>query len=132
MKNKILSMLDTTKKKVGAIVLCGVLIGSISVGTVYATNARTSLQSKMEDGVTSYSTDDGKTWSENTPDGVTESMTEDGKLIISNGTPPLDGEGKGLLSKVENGVRSYSSDGGETWSEKAPDGAEDSVTLGND
>lgn len=37
-------------------------------------------------------------------------------------------DGKGLLSKVENGVRSYSTDGGKTWSEKVPDG----VTVGSE
>jgi hypothetical protein len=33
---------------------------------------------------------------------------------------------------VENGVRTYSTDGGKTWSEKAPAGAEESTTIGND
>ncbi|MBB6214515.1 hypothetical protein HNQ80_000595 [Anaerosolibacter carboniphilus] len=131
MKNKTLSMLDTAKKKVGAIALCGALVAAIGAGTAFAANSITSLQVKMENGVRSYSMDDGKTWSQNAPDGIMVN-DKDGKLTISSGTPPKDSEGKGLLSKVENGVRSYSTDGGETWSEKAPDGAKDGVTIGED
>ena len=129
MKSKILSMLDTTKKKVGAVVLCGALVAAIGAGTAFASNSITSLQVKMENGVRTYSTDGGKTWSKNVPDGVAVN-DKDGKLTISNGTPPKDGEGKGILCKVENGVSSYSTDGGKTWSENAPDGAEDSRTIG--
>ncbi len=131
MKSKILSMLDTTKKKVGAVVLCGALITAIGLGTAFAANSMNSLQVKMENGVRSYSTDSGKTWSKNAPEGVTVS-DQDGKLTVSNGTPLKDGEGKGVLSKVENGVRSYSTDGGKTWSEKAPAGVEERSTIGND
>lgn len=132
MKSKILSMLDTTKKKVGVALLCGALVATIGAGAAFAANARTSMMVKMENGVRSYSTDDGKSWSEKAPDGVTVTEDKDGKLTMMYGTPPKDGEGKGLLSKVENGVRTYSTDGGKTWSEKAPDGAEDSVTIDED
>lgn len=131
MKSKILLMLDTTKKKVGAVVLCGALITAIGLGTAFAANSMNSLQVKMENGVKSYSTDSGKTWSKNAPEGVTVS-DQDGKLTVSNGTPLKDGEGKGVLSKVENGVRSYSTDGGKTWSEKAPAGVEERSTIGDD
>lgn len=131
MKSKILSMLDTTKKKVGAVVLCGTLVAAIGTGTVFAANSLNTLQVKMENGVRSYSTDDGKTWSKNAPDGVVVN-DKDGMLTISNGIPPKDGEWQGILSKVENGVRTYSTDGGKTWSEKAPAGAEESLTIGND
>jgi hypothetical protein len=131
MKSKILSILDNTKKKVGAVVLCGTLVAAIGTGTVFAANSLNTLQVKMENGVRSYSTDDGKTWSKNAPDGVTVN-DKDGMLTISNGIPYKDGEGQGILSKVENGVRTYSTDGGKTWSEKAPAGAEESTTIGND
>jgi hypothetical protein len=70
MKSKITSMLDTTKKKVAAVVLCGTFIAAIGTGTVFAANSMNSLQVKMENGVKSYSIDDGKTWSRNAPDGV--------------------------------------------------------------
>lgn len=133
MKNKILSMLDTTKKKVGAAVVFGVLVTAIGTGTAFAANSMnySSLQVKTENGVTSYSTDGGSTWSKNAPDGVTVS-DQDGKLTVSNGTSLKDDEGKGVLSKVENGVTLYSTDGGKTWSEKAPAGAEESSTIGPD
>ncbi|MEL7568458.1 MAG: sialidase family protein [Dehalobacterium sp.] len=122
-------MLNTTKKKVGAVVLCGALVAAIGTGAVFAASSMNSLQVKMENGVRSYSTDGGKTWSQNTPEGVTVS-DQDGKLTISNGTPLKDGEGTGVLCKVENGVTLYSTDGGKTWSEKAPAGAEESSTIG--
>lgn len=75
MKNKTLSMLDTAKKKVGAIALCGALVAAIGTGTAFAANSITSLQVKMENGVRGYSTDDGKTWSQNAPAGVEDSVT---------------------------------------------------------
>jgi hypothetical protein len=121
MKSKILSIMDATKKKAGVALLCGALVATIGAGTALAAYSKTSMQVKMENGVRSYSTDGGKTWSEKAPDGVTVS-DKDGKVTIMSGTPPKDGEGKGLMSKVEIGVRSYSTDGGKTWSTKAPDG----------
>lgn len=132
MKSKILSRLDTTKKKAGAAVLCGVLVASIGAGSALAAGSTNSLMGKMENGVRSYSMDGGKTWSKKAPDGVSVTEDKDGKVTITNGTPPKDGEGKGLLCKEENGVRTYSTDGGKTWSENAPDGTEDSVTIGED
>ncbi|MDI3311867.1 MAG: sialidase family protein [Thermoanaerobacterium sp.] len=127
MNNKIFSKLDTAKKKVGAIVLSTVLLGTLAVGTVYAASSMNPLQVKTENGVQRYSTDGGKTWSQNAPEGVTVS-DKDGKLTITNGIPPKDGEGDGMLSKMENGVRYYSIDGGKTWSQNAPEG----VTVNED
>jgi hypothetical protein len=121
MRTKILSMLDTTTKKVAAIALCGALVVAIGAGTVFAASSMNSLQVKVENGVRTYSTDGGKTWSKNAPDGVVVS-DKDGKLTITNGIPPKDGEGNGMLSKMEDGVRTYSTDGGKTWSKNAPDG----------
>jgi hypothetical protein len=121
MRTKILSMLDTTTKKVAAIALCGALVVAIGAGTVFAASSMNSLQVKVENGVRTYSTDGGKTWSKNAPDGVVVS-DKDGKLTITNGIPPKDGEGNGILSKMEDGVRYYSTDGGKTWSQKAPEG----------
>lgn len=128
MKSKILSMLDTTKKKAGVALLCGSLVAAIGTGTVFAAGSTNSLMGKMENGVGSYSTDGGKTWSKNAADGVLLTEDKDGKVTISNGTPPKDGEGKGILCKVENGVGSYSTDGGKTWSKNTPDG----LTVSND
>ena len=121
MNKKILSKLDTTKKKVGAIVLCTALVTALSAGTVFAANSMNSLQVKMENGVRSYSTDGGKTWSQDAPDGVTVSE-KDGRITITKGNPLKDGEWNGMLSKMEDGVRYYSADDGKTWSQNAPDG----------
>lgn len=127
MNNKILSKLDTTKKKAGAIVLCTALVAVLGAGTAFAASSMNSLQVKMEKGVRSYSTDGGKTWSQDAPDGVTVS-DKDGKLTITNGVPPKDGEGNGMLIKMEDGVRYYSADGGKSWSQNAPEG----VTVNED
>jgi len=127
MNNKILSKLDTTKKKAGAIVLCTVLVAALGVGTVFAANSINTLQVKVENGVRSYSTDGGKNWSQDAPEGVTVSE-EDGKITITNGVPPKDGEGGGMLIKVEDGIRYFSTDGGRTWSQNAPEG----VTVNED
>jgi len=127
MNKKILSKLDTTKKKVGAIVLSTVLLGTLAVGTANAASSMNPLQVKTENGVQRYSTDGGKTWSQNAPEGVTVS-DKDGKFTITNGIPPKDGEGDGMLIKTENGVRYYSIDGGKTWSQNAPEG----VTVNED
>jgi len=91
----------------------------------------TSLMIKIENGVKLYSTDGGKTWSEQAPEGVTEKVGEDGKVTTSYGIAPKEGEDDGILSKVENGVRTYSTDGGKTWSEQAPIDADESSTIGN-
>lgn len=89
------------------------------------------LMIKIENGVKLYSTDGGKTWSEQAPEGVTETAGEDGKVTTSYGIAPKEGEDDGILSKVENGVRTYSTDGGKTWSEQAPIDADESSTIGN-
>lgn len=91
----------------------------------------TSLMIKIENGVKLYSTDGGKTWSEQTPKGVTETVGEDDKVTTSYGIAPKEGEDDGILSKVENGVRTYSTDGGKTWSEQDPIDADESSTIGN-
>ncbi|AST58424.1 hypothetical protein BFT35_01700 [Thermoanaerobacterium thermosaccharolyticum] len=127
MNKKILSRLDTTKKKAGAIVLCTALVAALGIGTVFAANSMNSLQVKMENGVRIYSTDDGKTWSQNAPDGVTVS-DKDGKITVTNGVPTKNGEGNGMLIKMKDGVRYYSTDGGKSWSQKAPKG----VTVNED
>jgi hypothetical protein len=127
MKTKILSMMDTTKKKVGAVVLCGALMATIGAGTVFAANPITSLKVKMENGVRSYSTDDGKTWSQKAPDGVSVS-DKDGKVTITNGAIPKIADGKNVMVKMENGVKSFSTDGGKNWSQKVPDGFKDIIT----
>lgn len=81
----------------------------------------------MEDSIRYFSTDGGDTWSQTAPEGVMV-REEDGKITITNGIPPKDGEGNGMLSKVEDGVRCYSTDGGMTWSQDAPEG----VTVNED
>lgn len=89
------------------------------------------LMIKIEKGVKLYSTDGGKTWSDQAPEGVTETVGEDGKVTTSYGIAPKEGEDDGILSKVENGIRTYSTDGGKTWSGQDPRDADESSTIGN-
>lgn len=139
MKIHLPSILDTRKKKAGAILLTGLLITALGTGAAFAANATNTGQSLMakvqKNGVASYSTDGGQTWSQNAPDGVTMTQDKEGKVTISKGVPPKEGEGQGVLAKVENGVTSYSTDGGKTWSKKAPTGVTTSsdghVTVSN-
>jgi len=118
MINKILS--NITKKKAGAIVLTAAIVATLSAVTVFAASSMNTLQVKTENGIRSYSVDNGKTWSQNAPEGVTV-CEEDGKLTITKGFPSEGGEGNGLLTKMEDGVRLFSTDGGKTWSKKTPE-----------
>lgn len=44
------------------------------------------------------------------------------QTFLTKGIPPKDGEGNGMLSKMENGIRYFSTDGGMTWSQAVPEG----------
>ncbi len=88
-----------------------------------------SLDVKSENGVTLYSEDRGESWSEAVPEGVTVTEGEDGTVTISSGDQ-LDfvpeevevSEVSDIAVKSEDGVVSYSTDGGESWSEEVPEG----------
>jgi photosystem II stability/assembly factor-like uncharacterized protein len=136
-------------KKMSTLIACGALVAAIGAVSVSASSPFTTLQVKVEDGVKHYSTDDGKTWSTEAPEGVTETTDENGKVTITRGNAPADGEAEGqkfytsqhgvdegaqegiidgeagqagLMIKVEDGVKLYSTDGGKTWSQDAPQG----------
>jgi len=131
MKGKLLPGLDMTNKRWTALLAAGALIAAVGVGSAYAATASSSLLVKVEGGVSSYSTDGGKTWSAQAPDGVSV-KSENGMFTVTNGTPPQGSQAYGLLTKVEDGVILYSADNGKTWSEQAPDGSEPSWTLSGD
>lgn len=88
MHKKILSKkLFTSKKKAGIFVFCTAIVATLGVGTALAANSMNTLQVKMENGVSSYSTDDGSTWSQDVPDGVTVNEQE-GRLTITKDVTP--------------------------------------------
>lgn len=66
MKNRILSIMDTTKKKAGAVVLCFVLIGTMATGMAFAAASaddNTAIgTATVDDAAGNVSTDGGKTW----------------------------------------------------------------------
>lgn len=82
---------------------------------------------KDEEGNTRYSTDGGETWTEGLPEGEGFELNEDGTIDGSFALPgiPSDAEMSTMMIKMdEEGNASYSTDGGETWTEGLPEGAE--------
>lgn len=84
-----------------------------------------------------FSSDDGKTWTETPPEGIYEG--NDGRLYYesekikgmnneSKGEiadfPFEDESGNSVIMKRENDSWQFSSDGGETWTDEAPEGVE--------
>lgn len=76
MKDRIFSIMDTTKKKAGAFILCLVLAGTIGTGTVFAIGnlnndtpsvmqeVQTAILKDSDDGTLKLSTDGGQTWTD--------------------------------------------------------------------
>ena len=119
---------NTGKKKIAAIGACAVLALAIGTTTAFAAvGARDNgpVLVKTENGSSSYSTDEGQTWNNGLPDGAVFIQNDDGGSTVTMGTPPALGEGRGLMGRNENGVTSYSTDGGKTWSDSLPDGFEE-------
>jgi len=84
-----------------------------------------SLTVKNEDGALKFSTDGGQTWSEEAPEGF--DVFEDGKAFgefPGRGYFGFRGRGESdiMVKRDEDGTVLYSTDGGETWSEEAPEG----------
>jgi len=130
MKNKTGSILKTRNKKVTAVAICGLLTLTLGIGGAFAAVANEKSLSKVENGVRTYSTNDGQTWSEKAPDGLTETVNADGTTTAIAGNPPKDGSG-GIMVKSEKGGKTlYSTDGGKTWSASAPAGV--TTTVGED
>jgi hypothetical protein len=87
-----------------------------------------------EDGVTRYSTDGGASWIEGYPEGAEVQTDGQGRTTVSigaNGAPPVSGTLSGTsvtdslavsVNESEDGTIRYSTDGGATWSDQAPEG----------
>lgn len=116
------NIMNITKKKAGASILCGALVLTLGTGKAFASDVDDSVKVKNENGVITYSIDGGQTWSEDAPEGLTGFESEDGKIKIKNTNISEDGAGMGVQVKLEDGVKLYSTDGGQTWSEDAPEG----------
>ena len=125
----------TTNKRKNKIfaATCLAIAITLTAGTAIMANAATKEEGKMltktEDGRTSYSTDDGQTWTQGTPEGTVVTSGENGETFVTAGTPP-ESDDNAMIAKNENGKMSYSTDGGKTWSENAPEGFD--VTTGED
>jgi len=124
MKEKITTVFNTHTKKIAAIVTCTALVLSFGAVSVFAAGGLPVGSSlvKNEDGNMSYSVDGGTTWTEGAPADYNVEYGEDGTVQSwVGGEKPEPGDGA-FVTKNENGKVSYSTDGGETWSEKAPEG----------
>lgn len=133
MNNRLATLFNTGKKKAAMAALCGALV--LSVGTLTATAANNEgnkviIQGEDANGVStySYSTDDGQTWNEGVPEGAV--IDEDGKVTIYDELDENDQEDvvNDISINIEDGVTSYSADGGKTWTEGTPEG----VTIDED
>ncbi|HAG44448.1 MAG TPA: exo-alpha-sialidase, partial [Clostridium sp.] len=116
------NIMNITKKKAGASILCGALVLTLGTGKAFASDVDGSVQVKNENGVITYSIDGGQTWSEDAPEGLAGFESEDGKIKIKNANISKDDIGISVQVKLEDGVKLYSTDGGQTWSENVPEG----------
>ncbi|MGH4124711.1 MAG: sialidase family protein [Clostridium sp.] len=140
------------KKKVIKVIACGATVLAIGLTPfantcAFAANteevgaiARVNTQTNE----TSYSVDNGKTWSKNAPQGLKDknATQNTGKMVykvLADGTAvveqanPSDMAGNGIMIKInaETNEVVYSTDGGKTWSKNAPQGLKDKSATEN-
>lgn len=128
MKIELGRILDTRTKKVAAIAACATLVLSLGALTAFATGIIPSggFLVKSDNGNVSHSEDGGATWTEGTPDNYHVEYGADGSALswVGDEKPNLEGA---FAVKNENGNTLYSTDGGATWSDTAPEGYEQTV-----
>ncbi|GAC43901.1 sialidase family protein, partial [Paenibacillus popilliae] len=119
-----INVMNTTKKKAGAAILCGALALTLGTGTTtFAAAGNTdSMLINNKNGVITYSTDGGQTWSENAPATMPALNMGEGNIKIKNKFASEEGMKSKVMVKLEDGVKLYSTDDGQTWSETAPEG----------
>ena len=120
-----INVMNTTKKKAGAAILCGALALTLGTGatTTFAAEGKMdALMAKNENGVITYSTDGGQTWSEKAPANMQAVKMGEGNMMIKNKLASEGGIKAKVMVKEENGTKLYSTDDGQTWSETAPEG----------
>ncbi|MBN3526494.1 WD40/YVTN/BNR-like repeat-containing protein [Paenibacillus apiarius] len=119
-----INVMNTAKKKAGAAILCGALALTLGTGTTTfaAEGATDSLLVKHENGVRTFSTDGGQTWSENAPANMPAFNMGNRNIKIKNKFASEEGIKSKVMVKLENGVKLFSTDDGQTWSETAPEG----------
>lgn len=138
--NKFSTLIRTGKKKAITLALVGALAITLGGGAAVTANAagiqledvtsfftwesdeNANLSVRDEDGVRSYSTDGGNTWSETAPEGLVVSEVADASVCVQDG-----GISSISVNMGENEVPQYSIDGGATWSTELPEGM--SITV---
>lgn len=127
--------LNTGKKKVAALALVAGLTLSLGTLTAFAANHLQNLQVTVDGNGAQYSTDGGKTWSDQVPEGAVVTTDANGERSLYIGAPSDEAKAdvnaavdavKGAVAnaagKQEAGNWLYSTDGGQTWSNNAPSG----------
>lgn len=152
MKSKMETIMNTRKKKAAVAIVGSAIALTLCTGAAFAASDANISESKSEkgnvmitsteadlsagdkrvlvkntNGKMSHSIDGGNTWNDGAPEGAMISTNEDGLKTFTMGDLPKDGNG--LTVKNENGKISYSTDGGNTWSENTPEGFDVSTNV---
>lgn len=84
MMNRIKSILNNSKKKKGIVVIGGALALTLCTGVVFAASP-SDVKAKVGNGVTTYSTDEGKSFTKQAPDGLKEVINDGHTVKYSTG-----------------------------------------------
>lgn len=126
---------NTGKKKVATLALAVGLTLSLGTLTAFAANHLQSLQVTVDGYGAQYSTDGGKTWSDQVPEGAVVTTDANGERSLYIGTPSDEAKAdvNAAVDAVKDAVTNtagkqeadnwlYSTDDGQTWSNNAPAG----------
>ncbi|MCY9650650.1 hypothetical protein, partial [Paenibacillus thiaminolyticus] len=100
-----INVMNTTKKKAGAAILCGALALTLGTGatTTFAAEGKMdALMAKNDNGVITYSTDGGQTWSEKAPANMQAVKMGEGNMMIKNKLASEGGIKAKVMVKEEN------------------------------
>ncbi|MFD0617835.1 hypothetical protein ACFQZR_10220 [Paenibacillus sp. GCM10027629] len=130
MKEKVKSFLGTTKKGVVFTAAVAVLVVGAGAGAVYAASNPSKFVevAQNQDGSFRYTKDNGKTWKDGLPEEAKTTKNADGSQSVSIADPNYSesdfGPGVSIRTDANGKNEEYSTDGGKTWSSKAPEGVQ--------
>ncbi|MFC8689641.1 WD40/YVTN/BNR-like repeat-containing protein, partial [Brevibacillus porteri] len=128
MKEKVKSLLGTTKK--GVVFTAAFTVLVVGAGAAYAASNPSKFVevTQNQDGSFRYTNDNGKTWKNGLPEEAKATKNADGSETVSIQDPNYSADNFGpevLIRTDANGKNEeFSTDGGKTWSKKAPAGVQ--------
>ncbi|MGE7943918.1 sialidase family protein [Lysinibacillus xylanilyticus] len=132
MKQKVKSLLGTTKKRVVFTAAFAVLVVGAGTGGVYAASSPSkSVEiAQNKDGSFRYTNDSGKTWKNGLPEGAKATKNADGSETVSGSVQAPNysaadfGTGVSIRTRTDanGGNGEFSTDGGKTWSKEVSAG----------